>query len=449
MSSLSTLTTPPETLAPDAPIDEETEVTRCICGLADQRAEEELDLDPSQMIACEGCGVWQHCQCVGIADESLVEGKVYWCEECRPDLHRIVRSGRHKRSRYNLAAADIEQQAAVEAENKAAARASPREVRSPKDSMPQGRSHSPKRRSTMNSRDAGYEAAIQASLLEAERQERRNRGKKRGADDTEPFKSDGKRTRDDREDASRKRKNGRGDEDEEEFGMHDERQPKKKRKPPMERESIKLEAKKSHKKGAVKKKDDGHLSDGSDATIHSSRSKPVLTVTSTAAIVPAASPSHTKRRGGPGNRSKARNNVSSAVESSHESNEKLAKPRAVTGKMSMQEMRKRVAGIIEFIHRTQVEMAQEREDRKKLLEKARAQNGGKVVMELTEAEAGNADAVAAIESAGPLVKEEGGGAATQALAEVEEKRESLYMMDQLTRDLLMWEQRFGRVGDKL
>lgn len=62
--------------------DEEGE-TRCIC--------KELDPpdDSGLYIQCEQCGVWQHGYCVGISDGEDSYLEKYWCEQCRPELHRL------------------------------------------------------------------------------------------------------------------------------------------------------------------------------------------------------------------------------------------------------------------------------------------------------------------------------------------------------------------------
>lgn len=80
---------PPE-IAEEAPLegqdneggDEEGE-TRCIC--------KELDApdDSGLYIQCEQCGVWQHGFCVGISDGEDSYLEKYWCEQCKPELHHL------------------------------------------------------------------------------------------------------------------------------------------------------------------------------------------------------------------------------------------------------------------------------------------------------------------------------------------------------------------------
>ncbi|KAK5109867.1 hypothetical protein LTR62_006474 [Meristemomyces frigidus] len=75
---------------------DEEEITRCICGhqeypgppLSDVFSGLEAQGDDvgGLFIQCDGCSVWQHGGCVGIAEESQCPDK-YYCEECRPKLH--------------------------------------------------------------------------------------------------------------------------------------------------------------------------------------------------------------------------------------------------------------------------------------------------------------------------------------------------------------------------
>lgn len=84
----------PDDLEAEAPADDdveneedESEVTRCVCG----RAELDSDAsDPGFFIQCESCSVWQHGNCVGIADENAAPD-IYWCEQCRPEMHSLFK----------------------------------------------------------------------------------------------------------------------------------------------------------------------------------------------------------------------------------------------------------------------------------------------------------------------------------------------------------------------
>lgn len=83
----------PDELEAEAPAEDdmdeedENEVTRCVCG----RAELDSDAtDPGFFIQCESCSVWQHGNCVGIADETSAPD-IYWCEQCRPEMHSLFK----------------------------------------------------------------------------------------------------------------------------------------------------------------------------------------------------------------------------------------------------------------------------------------------------------------------------------------------------------------------
>ncbi|KAG8714040.1 hypothetical protein FRC11_010100, partial [Ceratobasidium sp. 423] len=121
--------------------DEEGSVTRCVCG------SDEEDMG-NFMIQCEQCSVWQHGVCMGVAnvDESPEH---YYCEQCKPENHTILlrdlKKGKYAKPASPLVATHT---------------ALPARSASPKPPK------SPKRRNTMNSRDAAYdEATAQAILL--------------------------------------------------------------------------------------------------------------------------------------------------------------------------------------------------------------------------------------------------------------------------------------------
>ena len=56
---------------------------RCACG-----ATKERNNDSRMMVQCEGCKVWQHCECLELNEDELDdEDKLYYCEICKPELH--------------------------------------------------------------------------------------------------------------------------------------------------------------------------------------------------------------------------------------------------------------------------------------------------------------------------------------------------------------------------
>ncbi|GEQ71641.1 hypothetical protein JCM33374_g5327 [Metschnikowia sp. JCM 33374] len=87
-------------IEPSPEIDEQGEVTRCVCGndeIASVNSslqqlllrEYNIKIDTGLFIQCDKCSVWQHGYCVGLFIDKDVPDK-YWCEECKPGLHMFV-----------------------------------------------------------------------------------------------------------------------------------------------------------------------------------------------------------------------------------------------------------------------------------------------------------------------------------------------------------------------
>lgn len=86
----------------DDEVDDELEVTRCVChqdeldalsiddAVVEALKEYEVKIDPGLFIQCDKCLVWQHGYCVGLFTNDDVPDK-YWCEQCKPDLHQLVK----------------------------------------------------------------------------------------------------------------------------------------------------------------------------------------------------------------------------------------------------------------------------------------------------------------------------------------------------------------------
>lgn len=100
---------------------ESEEITRCICGNAEYPGPPPLSRDSVRLhntksgvkeerdqkktaaednlleetgnffIQCDNCQVWQHGGCVGLLDESMSPDE-YFCEQCRPEFHKIRRN---------------------------------------------------------------------------------------------------------------------------------------------------------------------------------------------------------------------------------------------------------------------------------------------------------------------------------------------------------------------
>lgn len=90
--------------------EEQDEVTRCVCGndeISDinqslqtlLQSEYGIKIETDLFIQCETCSVWQHGYCVGLFTNNDVPEK-YWCEECKPDLHKVIKKGKISRTLY-------------------------------------------------------------------------------------------------------------------------------------------------------------------------------------------------------------------------------------------------------------------------------------------------------------------------------------------------------------
>jgi hypothetical protein len=65
--------------------EEEEEIIRCICG--EYEEEEDVERD---MICCDQCSAWQHNDCMGLTFTKGQEPDQYYCEQCRPENHKVL-----------------------------------------------------------------------------------------------------------------------------------------------------------------------------------------------------------------------------------------------------------------------------------------------------------------------------------------------------------------------
>jgi hypothetical protein len=130
------------------------------------------------MICCERCNVWQHGPCVGVMSEKEAP-EIYYCEECRPDLHELgsrnqgyvnhlpslhlvvmaVTDDRHRQSRWIGSSIPAQPPRRKKSSASVQQGSMKGESMSPPptdDTTSKERKPSPKKRSTMNSRDAAY-----------------------------------------------------------------------------------------------------------------------------------------------------------------------------------------------------------------------------------------------------------------------------------------------------
>ncbi|KAI1472370.1 uncharacterized protein F4812DRAFT_464472 [Daldinia caldariorum] len=143
-------------------------------------------------VQCEFCNTWQHGACVGFAEESNLDDVQYFCERCRKDLHKIYMASNGQKYSIFLPI-HRPSRAASRATSTAKDGALSPKSNPPKNSRSSTAAHTSKRRSTMNSRDAAYDEeeqlrrAIEASKEDAipEVAEPPSRRPKRSRDDSE------------------------------------------------------------------------------------------------------------------------------------------------------------------------------------------------------------------------------------------------------------------------
>ncbi|EHY59151.1 Histone deacetylase complex subunit [Exophiala dermatitidis] len=175
----------------------EEEVTRCICGQAEYpgpsasirqqqpNAAALTDETGNFFVQCDKCGVWQHGGCMGLLDESMLPDE-YYCELCKPEYHKVTKSANGpKSSRYlpvlgNPSGRSSPLSSTAEAPRKKDA----------KNKL----SEATKRRATMNSRGAYDEDEMLRRAIEESSKEIGSLGK-RTRDESEDHKANNKRQR--------------------------------------------------------------------------------------------------------------------------------------------------------------------------------------------------------------------------------------------------------------
>ncbi|KAL8744123.1 MAG: hypothetical protein Q9190_003604, partial [Brigantiaea leucoxantha] len=71
---------------PSPPAEDEGDaIIRCICGYV-----EEDEDDERKMVVCDSCEAWQHNECMEISENDDELPEQYFCEQCRPDLHKVL-----------------------------------------------------------------------------------------------------------------------------------------------------------------------------------------------------------------------------------------------------------------------------------------------------------------------------------------------------------------------
>lgn len=418
------------------------EMTRCVCGLQDVQSD---DLgEGSLYIQCDHCLVWQHGFCVGFKSEKEIP-EIYYCEVCRPDLHDEMYKTKIS-SKYDQS------------------------LQHTTDSLSKWKSLSLKKRSII--KETTYDVQLpkrpeKASSEPIENSEREkdilNKGKRRRNSDLPELLSihETRRTRALSVSPQVSLTTQSNDSEEQTIVM------KKQKKGT----NMGIEVRKAPTKGrqnenksktkANEKKMKNVSDDNSDVTTNSSKSKQALPKTNIQDN--ANHPPLVEQR----NRSKAKSKRTSATQHQHDIRQsqvqkdteeyffpnnvlnnimdKPSRPRIPQAKITMTEMKRRVAAILEYIGRTQLEMASDEEHRKKLflplLEKIDKEIKDKKENFIDQLDRKNSN---------------NSNDNTEPLADIKMMNnsllqynfDSLEMMDNLTKQLLEWEEKFGSYKDK-
>ncbi|KAI2793640.1 hypothetical protein POX_a00223 [Penicillium oxalicum] len=515
--------------------EEEEEITRCLCGQQDYpglppsrrgalgrmgvKQDEGVSAtdasDPlsddlgSMFIQCDSCKVWQHGGCVGIMDEEKSPDE-YFCEECRKDLHRIRGEPNGQRSSTYLPVAPASSPAPS---SRASSRETSRRSRDPKSRGSEGASN-PKRRSTMNSRDAAYdeEELIRRAIEESKEETKSNE------DETAPRLS--KRSRSESESDRRGSKRPRTTSPSPTVATKqspplsqppsdDESKPKptngtrrqtaasrnqrekEPTKEPEEREPEVQEAGARRKERATRRKgDESEMHIGSPTKTAAPAPPPPepeptqpSPITPTPQEVTPARPSTRKsgrppaRRGGRVGRNqytKDRDTNGNGTESprrghshdiasdsprlgytngAHASSGDTGRPSKARHmhpqRTTMNEMKRRVAAILEFISRMQVEMAVNGEN--SLTPTGNGDRTQGLLLKNMVDQIDNAMASTFSERGESLTAmTDGEGSASLASSHEKDFKDltSVEMMDVLTRHLLKWQQEYGKFGER-
>ncbi|KAJ5833391.1 Zinc finger PHD-type [Penicillium riverlandense] len=457
----------------------------------------------SMFIQCDSCKVWQHGGCVGIMDEETSPDE-YFCEECRKDLHKIQGEPNGQRSSTYLPVAPIAHSPAPS--SPASSRDTSRRSKDPKLRLSEGAMSSTKRRSTMNSRDAAYdeEELIRRAIEESKEDNKTSedettiRRGKRSRSDSEANREGTKRQRtaspspdpaakqntatsqppSDDESKAKSTANGTRRQRAASRGQKE-----------MAKELEEVETEAQRRKERSSRRRGEESENGSVSPVKAAPIEPEPSQASPITPTPqepVPSRQSTRKSGRPGARrggrvgrnqyTKDRDVNGTGTESansprrgqSHDvgadsprvgtagpngtqmnggESGRPSKPRHMhPQRTTMNEMKRRVAAILEFISRMQVEMA--------------------VAGENSSTPTGNGDQanglllksmVDQIESAMPIAISEGGesGPATtdgdgDTLAREKDFKElsSVEMMDVLTRHLLKWQQEYGKFGER-
>lgn len=118
-------------------------------------------------IQCDLCKVWQHGGCVGIMDEAT-SPEEYFCEQCRQDLHKSTTTTNGRKYSHYL---PMQESKSSQSSPAPAAKQHSKKSRDGRKPLANADNTSKGRRSTMNSRDAAYEEEQLRRAIEESKRE--------------------------------------------------------------------------------------------------------------------------------------------------------------------------------------------------------------------------------------------------------------------------------------
>lgn len=441
------------------------EITRCICGHEELQPgqihnlhRQRKNFDPDFFIQCDNCHVWQHGYCVGILnDQEAPEG--YYCEKCRPDYHVIVVRPSGRTSKYSPQEySDEEEEEEVKApppkekeftrEERASRQRKEKEVtlQEPDQEEPSRTANSSsaaasrrdrKRRLTVNSTrdEAAYEETLRRVLEESVHDDEHRDAKaaleaikSEAASATTALAPPATSTTSTR---NRKRRTDS---------------------PSGSDESTRTSA--SFSKRATKASNGNSNNNGNSKQASTPVTTTPSSVKGVAAVAAPASPSPQAAISKKSEKRKRRHNASDdhsgrATSLLHTSGattsasgksyiDKPSKPRIPQSRISIPEMQKRVAAILEFIARTRLDLAAEERERRQLLDIRLVRYNQLYKPGPTEGSGANGTASSNLDpdQDSHLNDPKFGGL-------VNGFSKSLALMDTLTAKLSDWEQRYG------
>ncbi|KAI9045327.1 putative transcriptional regulator (Cti6) [Aspergillus affinis] len=518
--------------------DDEEEVTRCLCGQQEYpglppsrrealgrngvhgklKEESALNLPAdssdlmsdeigSMFIQCDSCKVWQHGGCVGIMDEAMSPDE-YFCEECRKDLHRIKNESNGQHSSTYLPVAPP----STAASSRESSRDNSKRSKDPK-SRGGDSAANPKRRSTMNSRDAAYdeEELIRRAIEESKEdtsspaaEDATVRRPKRSRSDSEAQKQAPKRQRTSSPSPGAASKQSvppsQPASDDEKTkaatnGIRRQRAVSRSQRDKETKEVEEPEAESSEATTRRKGKTDKRKSDGTDSDHETgSPAKPVAndpvppqpSPDPPAPVQEPAPPRPSTRKSGrpPARRTRVGRNqytrdrdaFTSGADSSIMTNSprrgqshdtggdsprvggangahinggetgKPSRPRYVNQRTTLNEMKRRVAAILEFISRMQVEMAVAGESFTTPPGNGDRPNG--IILKAVGDQLENVLLSTASEGESATGTADSDVGTGHSLEKDFKELTSVEMMDVLTRHLLKWQQEYGKFGER-